>query len=149
MKNKTVNFLNSAIHYCILVENLNSNQETDKLKSLVISLMDLYSKALLLSDVEPENAALHEFNISLPQVNFEQYEYYWEVFNPYNFEAPVCNSLSDDVLNIYKDVKEGIFLFERKKQKEAIWHWKFQFQTHWGGHAVDAIRALHSANIAE
>ncbi|WP_376785316.1 DUF5063 domain-containing protein [Siminovitchia terrae] len=78
---------------------------------------------------------------------FEQYEYYWEIFNPYNFEAPVCTSLTDDVLDMYKDVKKGIFLFERKKQKEAFWNWKFHFKTHWGGHAVDAIRALHSANL--
>jgi len=48
---------------------------------------------------------------------------------------------------MYKDVKKGIFLFERKKQKEAFWNWKFHFKTHWGGHAVDAIRALHSANL--
>lgn len=146
MKNKAVdNFFNSAIHYCNLVENFNSNQDNDKLKKLVISLLDLYSKALVLPDVDPENTDSFEFDVFVPQINFEQYEYYWEVFNPYNLEEPVCGSLTDDILDIYKDVKIGIFLYEYKEHIEAIWHWKFYFQVHWGSHTVDAIRALHSA----
>ena len=148
MKNEAVdNFLNSAIHYCNLVENFNSNQEIDKLKNLVVSLLDLYSKALFLPDVEPESADLYDFDVSLPKINFEQYENYWEVFNPFHLEEPVCGSLTDDILDIYKDVKEGIFLYEQNEQIEAIWHCKFHFKAHWGSHAVDVIRALHSANI--
>ncbi|PEJ54494.1 hypothetical protein CN692_19360 [Bacillus sp. AFS002410] len=151
MKNKAVdNFFNSAIYYCNLVENFNSNQENDKLKNLVISLLDLYSKALLLPDVEPKNADSYEFDVFLPQINFEQYDWYWVLFNPYNLnniEEPVFGSLSDDILDIYKDVKEGILLYDQNEQLEAIWHWKFHFQAHWGRHAVDAIRALHSINF--
>ncbi|MBT2659203.1 DUF5063 domain-containing protein [Bacillus sp. ISL-18] len=38
-------------------------------------------------------------------------------------------------------------LYERNEHIEATWEWKFSFDIHWGSHAVDAIRALHSANI--
>jgi hypothetical protein len=54
-------------------------------------------------------------------------------------------SLSDDILDIYKDVKKGILLYEKNEHIEAIWEWKFCFEIHWGSHAVDEIRALHSA----
>ena len=25
----------------------------------------------------------------------------------------------------------------------AIWHWRYNFEVHWGDHAIDALRALH------
>ncbi|PWA11191.1 hypothetical protein DCC39_09460 [Pueribacillus theae] len=61
-------------------------------------------------------------------------------------EEPVEASLSDDLLDIYIDVKRGILLYENRKYREAIWEWKLNFQIHWGNHTVDAMRALHFAN---
>jgi hypothetical protein len=109
MKSKAEDdFYHSGVNYCSLIENFDSNQEKSKLKSLLHSLLDLYSKALNLPDVEPENDTTPEVNLSLPQINFGLYENYWEVFNPYEFEEPLVASLSDDVLDIYKDVKKGM-----------------------------------------
>lgn len=98
-----------------------------------------------LPNVEPKNSEIASFDIALPQINIDQYDRYWKVFDPYNLEEPVSMSLIDDILDIYKDVKEGILLYERSEQIEAIWHWKFQFEIHWGRHAINAICALHSA----
>jgi hypothetical protein len=85
------------------------------------------------------------FDNPVPKVKFGQFDCYWEVFDPYNLEEPVVASLTDDVLDIYKEVKKGILLYELNEQVEAVWHWRFSFETHWGSHAVGAIRALHSA----
>ncbi len=148
MKSKVVeDFFHSAVHYCSIIENFDSNQVHKNLKALLVALIDLYSKALYLPEVEPENDEVTDSDISVPQINFNQYELYWEVFNPYVLEEPVGASLSDDILDIYKDLKKGIHLFEKNEHIEAIWIWKFEFEIHWGSHAVDAIRALHSAKF--
>ncbi|MDR4222315.1 DUF5063 domain-containing protein [Priestia megaterium] len=136
-------FLSSANHYCTLIDSLNCLDEKNS-EELLAALLDLYLQALRLPEVEPDNAEAPQFEIPLPKVDFDKYEYYWEVFDPYKLDEPGCGSLSDDILDIYKDLKEGIILFEQDTTNEAIWHWKFHFQSHWGSHVVNALRALHS-----
>ncbi|WP_409294130.1 DUF5063 domain-containing protein [Peribacillus sp. SCS-26] len=136
-------FLSSANHYCTLIDSLNGLDEKS-LEELLAALLDLYLKALKLPEVEPDHAEAPLFEISLPKVDFDKYEYYWQVFDPYILAEPGCGSLSDDIIDIYKDLKEGILLFEQDTPNEAIWHWKFHFQAHWGSHAVNALHALHS-----
>ncbi|NHM33831.1 DUF5063 domain-containing protein [Neobacillus terrae] len=146
MQNKPVeDFFYSAVNYCDIGENFASPQTPNNLKALLVSLLDLYTKALYLPEVEPENDNFIDFKISIPKIEFNQFDHYWEVFNPYFLEEPVGASLSDDILDFYKDIKRGILLYEQKEQIEAIWHWKFQFDIHWGNHAVDTLRVLHSA----
>lgn len=148
MKNKEVDeFFLSALNYCKIVEDLNSNKGENNLKNLLVSLLDLYSKALYLPDVEPENDEISDIKLSVPQILFDEYDHYWKVFNPYHLDEPVGASLSDDILDIYKEVKRGVILYEKNEYEEAIWEWKFNFEIHWGNHAVDAIRALHSAKL--
>ncbi|MBT2658888.1 DUF5063 domain-containing protein [Bacillus sp. ISL-18] len=50
---------------------------------------------------------------------------------------------------MYKDVKEGIILYQKNYYNEAVWGWKFSFESHWGSHAVDAMRAVNSVNIGD
>jgi hypothetical protein len=146
MKNKEVeDFLISASQYCSMIENFESYNENNKIRNLLISLLDMYAKAFGIPEVEPQDDKVSTLDISVPKVNFGQFDYYWEVFDPYHLEEPVSGILTDDIVDIYKDVKEGILLYERNKQVEAVWLWRFKFETHWGSHAVDAIRALHSA----
>jgi hypothetical protein len=95
----------------------------------------LYSKALYLTDVEPENEGVSDIELSVPQINFDEYDIYWEVFNPHYLEDPVGASLSDDILGIYKDVKSDILLYDKNEHIEAIWEWKFKFEIHWGRQA--------------
>ena len=136
-------FYLSASNYCRVIENFGSIKGNN-LTSLLCSLLELYTKALSLPDVESDNEKETDFEISVPLINLKKYDHYWEVFNPYHFDEPVEASLSDDILDIYKDVKRGIFLYEKNEHIEAIWEWKVNFEIHWGSHAVDAIRALHS-----
>lgn len=147
MKNIAVeDFYYSALGFCSLVDDFDINKANNKIKDFLVSLLELYSKALNLPDVEPKSQVVLNSEVPVPQLNFKQYNHYWEVFNPYQLEKPVEASLSDDILDIYKDVKRGIILYENRKYREAIWEWKLNFQIHWGNHAVDAIRVLHFAN---
>ena len=69
---------------------------------------------------------------------------YWDVFNPLEEEAPVFNSLADDLSDIYRDLKEGLLLYARGQVVEAVWEWRFNFEIHWGAHLTGAQRAVHA-----
>jgi hypothetical protein len=135
-------FYLAALSYCRLIEKIDVFIDNNLIK-LINSLLDIYSKAILLPDIQSNINEECNFEITIPQINFGNYEFYWEVFNPYHLDETVSSSLSDDIVDIYKDVKKGLILFDKNEHKEAIWQWKFSFDIHWGSHAVDAIRALH------
>ena len=71
--------------------------------------------------------------------------HYWDVFNPLALEdiEPLCNSLADDLADIYHDLKPGLSLYESQHLFEAVWYWRFHFDIHWGQHLVGAQRAIH------
>ncbi|MFT9850149.1 DUF5063 domain-containing protein [Aneurinibacillus sp. REN35] len=112
-------FLSSVNHYCTLIDSLNCLDEKS-LEKLLAALLDLYLHALKLPKVEPNNTEAPQVEIPLPKVDFDKYECYWEVVDLYKLEEPGCGSLSDDMLDIYKDLKEGIILFEQDTPNEAI-----------------------------
>lgn len=145
---KAEKFLSSAISFCELVENYKTNNDNDKLNKLLISVSSLYAQAMSLPQVEPENIYVSDFNFDLPNLNLGKNETYWTVFEPYTFEEPVRGSLTDDLIDIYKDLKQGVLLYQRDEQLEAIWHWKFHYEYHWGRHALNAMRALHTINFS-
>ena len=71
---------------------------------------------------------------------------YWEVFDPYEEKPLGIGLLSDDLLDVYVDIRRGLDLWSADVPREAaIWEWRFHLEIHWGDHAVDAIRALHRA----
>src|SRR5262249_33758189 len=77
---------------------------------------------------------------------FDHLDGYWEVFDPYEQDEPVAASLSDDLLDIYADLKRGLALLDSNAvEASAVWEWRFHFDVHWGAHAIDALRALHRA----
>ncbi|ANX13333.1 hypothetical protein ABE41_015095 [Fictibacillus arsenicus] len=140
-------FLGSAISFCDLVENYTTNNDTNKLNQLLFSVSALYVQAISLPEVKPKHTEVSDLNFDLPDLKLKRNDTYWVVFEPYTFEEPVCGSLTDDLLDIYKDLKEGVLLYQRDKQVEATWYWKFNFEIHWGRHAINAMRALHSLNF--
>ena len=51
--------------------------------------------------------------------------------------------MSDDLGDIYRDVKEGLLLLAEGLSADAVWHWRFNFWSHWGEHSVNALRIIH------
>ena len=71
---------------------------------------------------------------------------YWEVFDPYKRTDPLAGRLSDDLADIYRDVRRGLDLLQDGGPlNEALWVWRFDFWNHWSDHAADALRALRHA----
>jgi uncharacterized protein DUF5063 len=76
------------------------------------------------------------------------YALYWDVYDPTKLEPddPVAGSLADDLADIYRDLQDGLRDWGHQdvdRRRNALWQWRFSFESHWGAHAVDAIRAIH------
>ncbi len=107
-------------------------------------LMELYTKAMALPEVEPDDESISYEKNAIPQPTIECLSTYWETYDPFRLEEPVCGDLKDDLQDIYRDLCSGIKAFNAGNVCNAIWEWKFGLINHWGQHTVDAIRALHS-----
>jgi len=71
---------------------------------------------------------------------------YWQVFDPTKDNEAILGSLADDIADIYFDLKEGFGLRQKHQTlpEKSIWCWRFGFYSHWGKHAMDALRTIHS-----
>jgi hypothetical protein len=67
--------------------------------------------------------------------------WYREVFDPYADSPEVGGGLSDDVSDIYRELRGGLMQWRRDELAEAAWTWRFGL-THWGEHVTSALRAL-------
>lgn len=55
---------------------------------------------------------------------------------------PVLGDASDDLADIWRDLKRGVLAWEARDYREAAWQWSFTFRSHWGTHAVDVLAQL-------
>lgn len=151
-------FKQVALDYCSLVE----SQLEYLLPEFVILcqalLSKLYSKALVLPEFMPTDPSIAESTISHDEwakifnalrAKFGKHDSYWLVFNPYfpGKDDPVQGSLADDIADIYRDLKVGLNCWgsdSKSKVEDSVWHWKFNFEQHWGRHLGEALRALYT-----
>lgn len=118
-----------------------------KVLALTVALI---GAVLELPDVEPTSEAAapdppgldEESHVVGRAVSSLGVDGYWEVFDPRELDEPVGGSLTDDLVDIYRDLRRGLSL-AIGSLSDAVWEWKFSFETHWGNHATDAIRVLH------
>ena len=103
------------------------------------SLLLLVANALLLPDLEPTTADPLDDPEGLDSECQDVaaaaatlgVDLYWEVFDPRELSEPVAGSLSDDLADIYRDLRRGLAAAERDIE-EAVWDWRFSYETHWG-----------------
>lgn len=145
-------FAELARQYCELIE---THQELEVKDFLEISrqlLVQLYINALALPILEWE-AAIEEENTETGkhqslsdslQRYMANWDYYYEVIDPYQQEEPCSTLLSDDLMDIFKDLESGLSRYgDGVGLTEAVWLWKFSFTNHWGEHLTSALRPLH------
>ena len=139
-------FVLQARQFCDFVANCSALPLTGRLAAARIRLLELYRAGAALPSVEPPAGIEAGPSPDSPKgwAGFERFDVYWEVFDPYEEDEPVAGSLSDDILDVYKDVRRGLTLWDKDVPRSAaLWEWRFHFDSHWGDHAVDALRALH------
>jgi len=122
-------------------------------RSATCLVAELYAAALTLpstepTDIDPPALGSNQRAALLKRLNLFPFQYYWEIFHPLT-DAPeeaVCGDVTDDLRDIYVDVKEGLLAYAQSEQA-AVWHWRTTFGFHWGEHATSALRALHAFEL--
>jgi len=142
-------FAEVARRYCEMCDQGNVSEDSQAaMRDFLSVLASLCATAARLPDVEPSDRADVERParpVRLP--SFDGHDEYRECFNPIDMEAqPVTATLSDDLGDIYVEVKHGLCMLERGTEddvRDALWNWRFSFESHWGEHATGALRALY------
>ena len=116
-----------------------------------IPLADLYAAGLNLPNVSPT-----EDNIEIETIDMDQW---WSVFNsidrltgsedPYRLvfhpdedTEIIEGPLADDLADIYHDVLPATEWTDDAHLDDLLWQLRFSFQSHWGRHALEAMKVL-------
>lgn len=140
-------FADLARRYCQLCADPLGGDDRARARELVALLCALCAAAVRLPSVEPSDRPDVDRATRPTQLPTFEQDHYRECFNPFELEEePVVGSLSDDLGDIYTDLREGLDILERgtpDDARDALWAWRFGFESHWGEHATGAIRALY------
>lgn len=154
-------FIQAAYSYCRLVEDGGSENSWQFAHECLITVLELYRAALLLPETEPDSvffddAVGHDLWDATRRRLQEKLsrDYYWEAYEPLESDQPetLLGSLSDDLADIWRDIKRGLEVVAAhdlaaigaNTLAQAVWHWRFSLETHWGQHASGAINCLHA-----
>ena len=169
-------FVGVAEEFCRVIDEREQSTAEQLLHRVHVLLPRLYSAALALPDVRPDDAdpadeGVEEEDDDAPydmeaavadsvkdRIGHERLwamsrslgeligdrDCYAEIFDPYAEprEEAVTGMLSDDLVDIYADLTDGLAKWRRGEHDQAIWAWRFSLRTHWGEHATGALRAL-------
>ena len=150
-------FLSQAREYCFFIETNKPANARLYLLDLQLILQKLYMYGQKIEQVELIHNGDFDFTLDKTETHklqkfvakgLDESRYYWHVFDPsqdYDVD-PVCGDLGDDLLDIYKDIKPALLLYDIGGEVEieaAFWNMKFNFDNHWGEHCINAIYAIH------
>ena len=137
-------FYTLAKSYCrYLAEN---EINYDSIPFLMELLINIYVSALNLPELEPESTLSQISDIDKQTINISKQipTLYWTMFDPYKDDKPVCGDITDDLSDIAYDLQYGIKEYDNGKIGNAVFEWRFGLNAHWGNHAIDALKALHT-----
>jgi len=145
-----------ATEYFEIIEKSASMSRRQFLETVQRLVADLYRLALSLPHVAPDTADGQRDQVSNEQwwavynqldQRLGEANIYWLVFDPADSKdhEAIAQTLSDDLADIYRDLKncipaDGFEAFDN----DALWSLRFNFETHWGQHAVSALAAIHA-----
>jgi hypothetical protein len=144
-------FMKAARRFVAVVDGVESGPTSAFLMQVQASLVELYGLALRMPLPDPETDTEVEHPAFPTGVSFEAVatklgtsDRYWEIFDPTTQDEPVAGSLADDITDVYKDMKEGLMIAEQGgAASESVFTWRLLFESHWGYHALDALRAIY------
>ncbi len=152
-------FREVAGQFCAVVDSARSVERDDLVLKIYRLLPLLIGEAIGLAVVEPSEygnqkerrkARMSEQQwgelYSLLKEKLGDWNLYSQVFDPTKDREAIDGSLADDIADIYRDLKEGLVLHhsDLAPPDDILWEWRFGFYSHWGRHAMDALRTIHS-----
>lgn len=158
-----VEFVTVSAEFCAFLERSEEMKQSKFVDTLLKILPLLYLKASMLPEVEMIGAGYLEtyvtegayevLRISVSSVLAEKDDYL-EVFLPdmvYS-DTPVKRNISEDLADIYQDVKDFIFVFRlgyNETMNDALYVCKENFGEFWGQKLVNTMRALHNIKYSQ
>lgn len=147
-------FVELVREYLALIDGLPGIAPREFLLDCAILLPQIYSLSHQLPDVElpdDDSSEEREEEVESPMGKISNllgdYDLYSIVFDPITDADALKTTLSDDLSDIYADLKRGLIKYDigdKQDRDVAIWEWKFHMQIHWGQHAVGVLRPIHS-----
>ncbi|HEY2860460.1 MAG TPA: DUF5063 domain-containing protein [Terracidiphilus sp.] len=145
-------FADTAKQYATAIDNVAEQERSAFLVEIYRLLPKLIDLAISLPDTEPtdeeppareidQQDGWHRLFARLGERMGER-DGYAVVFDPVSDTEIVRGSLADDLADIYRDLTGPLNALSMSSANK-IWHWRFSFQTHWGNHAVDALKTIH------
>jgi hypothetical protein len=140
-------FVNAVSEFINLIEGIEKISAYELLFQSATILSNVYSLGMLLPDVDPSTDEPERYR-GTPMMDpilkkIGRYDSYSEIFDPVHEDEIVVGSLSDDLADIFADLKGPMISYESGEKADAIWQWKFNIKTHCGDHLVDSLRVMH------
>jgi hypothetical protein len=155
-------FKDAAERYCTLLKSAPPNP-VKWVAEVLAALSALYAAGNALPEFELSDSApdipdsldvtVEEWRLVFGRVQkaLGKQDAYWTCFDPSepldSDPKPMINSLADDLADIYRDVMPGLKAWatmDDRYLETIVFDWKCpNFGSHWGVHAVSAMRALH------
>lgn len=121
----------------------------EEVRVALCHLNALYRAALFLPDAfgpeDGEQVSTESKRQMFRRFGVLPFNYYSNCFDPLVVpgEEPVVADVADDLSDIWRDLKDGLWLYDAGHENAACWQWRQSFYSHWGHHAVGAMYALH------
>jgi hypothetical protein len=155
-------YISMAKQFCSAIER--ANRDAVWRKCVYESLVRLYSAAATMPLISSSDCDVgsNEFRMSVDEwqrihdhisERLGADDGYWQISDPLlpvsvDQEAIFGGSLSDDLADVYRDVSRCIRASESSSKQVALEvigkNQRVDFPSHWGLHAISAIRILHS-----
>jgi Domain of unknown function (DUF5063) len=152
-----IEFVAVANEYCKYAEHASEIKGEELLKILQRLLPLLYIKASFLPELTPFFEDSNEKFVTeadwtgihdVFKTKFGSANDYLEVFDDRmnDSEAPVVESLAENMADIYQDLKDFNLLYQTgtmEVMNDALWECRMNFESYWGQKLVNALRAIH------
>lgn len=154
----SIEFVTVATEFCAYLERAETLGRKEFTGTLLKLLPLLYLKATMLPavdedfDSEPETFVTEDsyeilrMNISSIMGELDDYLEVFEKDMVYS-ERPILATISENMADIYQDVRDFIFAFQvghEDAMRQALKTCRDNFETYWGQKLVNVLRALHN-----
>lgn len=157
-----VEFVTVAAEFCRYLEEAEGMRRTDFVDTVLKLLPLLYLKAEMLpnceqmGDIAPENYVTEEtyeiMRLNLSGILTDRDDYLDVFVSDMKYsDQPVTRYISEDLADIYQDVKDFVFVFQlglNETMHDALAICQENFRLYWGQKLVNTLRALHEVKYA-
>lgn len=156
---EVIEFVAVAKEFCGYLESVQDKEAEELLSKMQKFIPLIYLKGSLLPSCESDEMGLMEESVTEEEYNalytslnriLGEHDEYLEVFddNMQYSEAPVVNSISEKLCDIYQDLKNFISAYRGgmvEVIEEALWQLNNSFELYWGKSCASVLRAIHSS----